>query len=210
MRILWHGPMSVLQRALLRTRVHNKTDQAAVERLFELSKHDVRMMTLDRLVHGYVDMEDPTWLGYEYEVLYAGVVRRHWPEARETPVRALFIGGGSYTFQRHLLAMRGDDVRCVTAEIDAAAAGGPRVLVAPAAYTATVIELSRAFAVDGPHPGLCFVTFGGEEWGFHGSKALVVQLQSAGQLPEFMVNLDMTGVGSDVQVVGVTDDRSGE
>lgn len=33
------------------------------------------------------------------------------------------------------------EVACVTAEIDAAAAGGPRVLVAPAAYTATVIEL---------------------------------------------------------------------
>jgi aminopeptidase YwaD len=67
--------------------------------------------------------------------------------------------------------------------------------------TATVIELARAFAADGKlDPGLCFATFGAEESGLYGSQALAARMQDGGELPEFMVNIDVAGIGSGVSV----------
>ena len=64
----------------------------------------LRSMTLDYLVHAYVDMEDPDRLHYDYERIYAGVteeaVKAHHPT--ETPA-ALFLGGGGYVFPRWFL-----------------------------------------------------------------------------------------------------------
>lgn len=74
-----------------------------------------------------------------------------------------------------------------------------------ASGAASVIELARAFAADGLDDGLCFVTFGGEEWGLFGSKALAQQLEAANSLPRVMVNLDVTGIGSEVEVIGSAD-----
>lgn len=71
-----------------------------------------------------------------------------------------------------------------------------------ASGTATVLELARAFAADGLDPGLCFVTFGAEESGLHGSQALAARLQHEGAIPRLMVNLDVTGIGTSVQVIG--------
>lgn len=110
------GPMSVPQRALLRLRMRNANDRRAVEDLWGLTRHDHLYLQLDRLVHGYVDLQDPRWLGYEYEQLYSVVVEQAWPADRA--VRGLFIGGGAFAFQRHLLALHADDFSCVTAEID--------------------------------------------------------------------------------------------
>ncbi|GIW19290.1 MAG: aminopeptidase [Tepidiforma sp.] len=73
-----------------------------------------------------------------------------------------------------------------------------------ASGTANVLELARAFALGGPKPGLCFALFGAEESGLHGSKALVERLRAAGQLPRYMVNLDVTGIGRQVEVIGDT------
>ncbi len=61
----------------------------------------VRMLQLDYLIHGYVDVNDPGHLEYHYERLYREVVRR-FVEGRKT-VSAFFIGGGSYTFPRWVL-----------------------------------------------------------------------------------------------------------
>ncbi len=71
-----------------------------------------------------------------------------------------------------------------------------------ASGTANVIELARALAVDGLDEGLCFATFGAEESGLYGSKALVERLRSEGALPRYMVNLDVTGIGARVEVIG--------
>ena len=64
----------------------------------------LRSMTLDYLVHAYVDMEDPDRLHYDYERIYAGVteeaVRAY--HAQGAP-RALFLGGGGYVFPRWFL-----------------------------------------------------------------------------------------------------------
>lgn len=71
-----------------------------------------------------------------------------------------------------------------------------------ASGTAETIELARAFAADGLDAGLCFATFGAEESGLHGSAALVDLLESRGELPKAMVNLDTTGTGTRVDLIG--------
>lgn len=101
----------------------------------------------------------------------------------------------------------------------AAAGGDCRVLVgghfdsvpgAPGANdnasgASNVVELARAFAADGLDDGLCFALFGAEESGLYGSKALVERMQERGKLPAYMVNLDVTGIGDDVEVIGPAD-----
>ncbi len=74
-----------------------------------------------------------------------------------------------------------------------------------ASGTATVLELARAFAVGGLEPGLCFATFGAEESGLHGSEFLAEQLDDSGDLPRIYVNLDVTGTGTQIDVVGTRD-----
>jgi len=71
-----------------------------------------------------------------------------------------------------------------------------------ASGTANVIELARALAVDGLDEGVCFATFGAEESGLYGSKALVEQMRARGALPQYAVNLDVTGIGGQVEVIG--------
>lgn len=70
-----------------------------------------------------------------------------------------------------------------------------------ASGTATAIELARATA---GQPGVCFVAFSGEESGPWGSAWLVDRLRSEGRLPEHLVNLDVTGAGDGVEIVGST------
>lgn len=71
-----------------------------------------------------------------------------------------------------------------------------------ASGTAHVLELARALAADGLDRGLCFATFGGEESGLFGSKALVARLKSEGALPRVYLNLDVTGIGDLVEILG--------
>jgi spermidine synthase len=110
--------MSEEARGRLLATVEGVGNREAVRRLAARTTHRVRLLALDRFVHGFVDLDDPLWLEYEYEILYGALVRALWPEAQT--VRCFFIGGGAYTFQRRLLHLYGDDVRVVTAEIDPA------------------------------------------------------------------------------------------
>jgi aminopeptidase YwaD len=71
-----------------------------------------------------------------------------------------------------------------------------------ASGTANVLELARATAVDGLDEGVCFVAFGAEESGLYGSKAFVAELEAAGEVPSYMINLDVTGIGNGVEVIG--------
>lgn len=73
-----------------------------------------------------------------------------------------------------------------------------------ASGSGNVIELARALAADGLDEGVCFANFGAEESGLYGSKAMVAEMEKAGALPRFMVNLDVTGIGNDVEVIGET------
>ncbi len=73
-----------------------------------------------------------------------------------------------------------------------------------ASGTANVLELARAFAVAGPDPRLCFALFGAEESGLHGSRALAARLRDDNALPRYMINLDVTGIGQRIEVIGDT------
>ena len=71
-----------------------------------------------------------------------------------------------------------------------------------ASGTAHVLELARAFAADGLDPGLCFATFGAEEFGLFGSQALAREWARAEEQPRYMINLDVTGTGDTIELIG--------
>lgn len=68
--------------------------------------------------------------------------------------------------------------------------------------TAHVLELARALASDGLDEGLCFAAFDAEEFGLIGSGELAEDLLSKGESPTYMVNLDVTGNGDNVELIG--------
>jgi spermidine synthase len=57
-----------------------------------------RVLVLDTLRHSYVDLEDPTYLGFRYSHLF-GAVLDSLPDG---PLDVLSIGGGGFTFPRYL------------------------------------------------------------------------------------------------------------
>lgn len=59
-------------------------------------------LVLDHLIHSYTDLSDPYYIEYEYIRMYEEVVR--WQAAKRGPFRALFLGGGGYTFPRYIEA----------------------------------------------------------------------------------------------------------
>ncbi len=76
---------------------------------------EVRVLVLDRLVHSYSSLSDPTKLVYGYEQIYARVTA--YRAQQDKHLRALFIGGGGYTFPRYIEAVYpGSDIEVV--EID--------------------------------------------------------------------------------------------
>jgi spermidine synthase len=59
-------------------------------------------LVLDHLVHSYTDLEDPLYIEYEYIRMYEEVVR--WQAKKRKFFKALFLGGGGYTFPRFIEA----------------------------------------------------------------------------------------------------------
>jgi spermidine synthase len=66
----------------------------------------VRVLVLDRLVHSYSSLDDPTNLVYYYEQTYAELTA--YQAERHEPLRVFFIGGGGYTFPRYVEAVHKD------------------------------------------------------------------------------------------------------
>ena len=64
--------------------------------------HVGRMLMLDRLIHSYVVLDDPTALDYGYEQAYSNLTRVH--AAGRSQLDTLFIGGGGYSFPRYVEA----------------------------------------------------------------------------------------------------------
>jgi spermidine synthase len=81
----------------------------------ELGGEPVWVLTLDRLVHSYTSLNDPTKLIYTYENMYAEITGYR---AQQDPhLRVLFIGGGGYTFPGYIDAVYpGSDIHVI--EID--------------------------------------------------------------------------------------------
>ncbi len=59
-------------------------------------------LVLDHLVHSYTDLEDPLYIEYEYIRIYEEMVR--WQAMKRGSFKALFLGGGGYTFPRFMEA----------------------------------------------------------------------------------------------------------
>ena len=68
----------------------------------ETTGHDLKVLSLDYLIHGYIDPNDPTHLEYGYERIYADLTHRLSGGKKE--LSAMFLGGGSYTLPRWLLS----------------------------------------------------------------------------------------------------------
>jgi spermidine synthase/predicted MFS family arabinose efflux permease len=81
----------------------------------ELDGEPVRVLVLDRLVHSFSSLTDPTVLVYVYEQIYAEVTAYQSQEKEN--IRTLFIGGGGYTFPRYMEALYPDSELSVI-EID--------------------------------------------------------------------------------------------
>ena len=60
----------------------------------------VRVLTLDKLVHSYVDLDDPTFLVYGYEKVLGDLST--YVGWKDPQFRSLFIGGGGYTMPRFI------------------------------------------------------------------------------------------------------------
>ncbi|MHB1357667.1 MAG: fused MFS/spermidine synthase, partial [Anaerolineae bacterium] len=77
----------------------------------------VRAMMLDRMIHGYSDIDDPTNLLYDYERTYAAVLEPFF--RRNSSFNTFIIGGGAYTFPRYIES-RFPQATILVAEIDPA------------------------------------------------------------------------------------------
>lgn len=72
----------------------------------ERDGQQVRKLVLDRLVHSFNSLTDPTVLTYDYETMYAELTG--YLAVENSAPRALFIGGGGYTFPRYMEAVYPD------------------------------------------------------------------------------------------------------
>ena len=64
----------------------------------------VRSMTLDFLIHAYIDWFNPDDLQYDYEKVYAGITHEAVASLPgQRPPRGLFLGGGGFVFPAWML-----------------------------------------------------------------------------------------------------------
>ncbi len=66
----------------------------------EIEGRKVRTLALDRLIHSYVDLDDPTFFVYGYEKVFADIATMVGHSKPQ--FSALYIGGGGYTMPRFL------------------------------------------------------------------------------------------------------------
>jgi spermidine synthase len=65
-------------------------------------KTPLQAMVLDNLIHSYVALDNPFHIEYEYERIYAEVLK--WLYSSDSAFKSLTIGGGGYTFPRYMEA----------------------------------------------------------------------------------------------------------
>ncbi len=71
-----------------------------------------------------------------------------------------------------------------------------------ASGVANLLEIARAAATTGPASGLCFAAWSAEESGLFGSSAFVEEAKSVNALPGLYINLDVTGIGTSIEIIG--------
>ncbi len=114
--VLAGGTALATQRGWLRGTCTHETNYFCIKvKEQERNGQPVRVLILDRLVHSYTSLDDPTKLVYGYEQIYAEVAA--YRSLQDDHLRALFVGGGGYTFPRYMEAVYPDsDIHVI--EID--------------------------------------------------------------------------------------------
>jgi spermidine synthase len=103
--ILIGGSILVFQQRWLQSPCTRETNYFCIKvREQDEDGETVRVLILDRLVHSYTSLNNPYKLVYGYEKMYAEVTA-YQHEQHNEPLRALFIGGGGYTFPRYMEAV---------------------------------------------------------------------------------------------------------
>ncbi len=64
------------------------------------NNRQLKVLKLDFLDHSFADPQDPTFLRYEYEQIFAQFAA--YQARRDPQVKALFVGGGGYTLPRYM------------------------------------------------------------------------------------------------------------
>ena len=68
----------------------------------DLARPSGRILWLDDLMHSYVDLNDPTFLEFDYAKSFSDAIAVAWPQRQA--LDALHIGGGGFTLPRYLAA----------------------------------------------------------------------------------------------------------
>lgn len=84
--------------------VHEHTDSGLAELVPDLSRPGSWMLYLNDVPQSHVDLDDPTYLEFEYVLRIAHLIDLAFPEGR--PVKALHLGGGAMTLPRYIAATR--------------------------------------------------------------------------------------------------------
>jgi len=84
--------------------VGHRTDTGVAELLADDDRPGGWLLTLDRIAQSYVDLDDPTYLEFEYVQGFAEIVDAVLPPGERLDVT--HVGGGALTFPRHLVHTR--------------------------------------------------------------------------------------------------------
>ncbi|MBI2832388.1 MAG: fused MFS/spermidine synthase [Chloroflexi bacterium] len=66
------------------------------------SENDIKVLSLDHLIHSYVIPDDPTFLKYDYLKTFEEIVRYTTARTGNFRPRLLHLGGGGYSFPRYM------------------------------------------------------------------------------------------------------------
>lgn len=113
----------------------------------------VRALALDRLIHSYVSLDDPTFLGQQYEPVFAQIAHYYITTQNLAP-RVLFLGGGGYTVPRFMEKLY-PSATLEVVEIDPAVTQVSYDLLGLSANTRikTYNQDARLFFIQRPTPG---------------------------------------------------------
>jgi spermidine synthase len=104
----------------------------------------VKILILDRLVHSYTSLNNPTKLVYGYEQIYAEATA--YQAEQSDQLRALFIGGGGYTFPRYIEALYpGSDIHVIEIDPGVTQVAKEELGVAPDSQIISYNEDARLF-----------------------------------------------------------------
>jgi spermidine synthase len=84
---------------------YNESDYYTIKlsKTVSMDRHtQLKALILDNLIHSYVSLDNPLHIEYEYERIYAEVLK--WLFQPDSAFKTLSVGGGGYTFPRYMEA----------------------------------------------------------------------------------------------------------